>query len=299
MGQELFAHDRVFRYWMTRLDDMVHDLSGQSVLAALYSPKHRKSDAFERTLLTHPAIFMVEYSLAQALIHENVLPDLTLGASLGSFAAATVAGLLDVEDALRAVVRQAALLEECCEPGGMIAALADPALYAEEFLCQRSELAAVNFAAHFVVSSQRSQLAEIEAGLNERKLTYQRLPVAFAFHSRWIDEARAPFVAFLRSMRHKRGTLPMVCCDRAAVLDAVPDDYFWSIARNAIRFPAAIARLEEQGPYRYIDLGPAGTLATFMKYGLLGASRSTTHVVLTPFGLDQRNMAALCAAWRH
>jgi acyl transferase domain-containing protein len=105
MGVPLFEGHRVFREWMTRLDDLAHALSGQRVVEAMHgSPM---SAVFDRTLLTHPAIFMVEYSLAQCLRHEGVEPDATLGASLGSFAAAAVSGHLDVEDALAAVVEQA------------------------------------------------------------------------------------------------------------------------------------------------------------------------------------------------
>lgn len=42
------------------------------------------------------------------------------------------------------VIKQAATLEACCEPGGMIAVLGDPTLYEQVFLRDHSELAAVN-----------------------------------------------------------------------------------------------------------------------------------------------------------
>jgi len=153
MGRELFKTNDIFHDWMIRLDTIAKGLTGDSVIGTLYSDASRKGDSFDRTLLTHPAIFMVEYSLAQALINAGVLPDMVLGASMGSFAAATVAGFIEVEDALASVVHQAIALEEC-ERGGMIAVLADPALFAEDFLSHRSELAAVNFSSHFVISAR-------------------------------------------------------------------------------------------------------------------------------------------------
>ena|SRR5438067_990149 len=114
---------------MIRLDEIVRRSSGASV--------------------------MVEYSLAQSLMQAGVWPDMVLGASLGSFAAAAVAGFIDAEDALAAVVRQAMALEEWSERGGMIAVLADLELFAEDFRSGRSELAAVNFSSHFVVTARR------------------------------------------------------------------------------------------------------------------------------------------------
>lgn len=296
MGRALYDCDNTFRLWMTRLDGIAQEVSGKSVIETLYSGERGKSDPFDRTLLTHPAIFMVEYSLAQSLIHAGVCPDIVLGVSLGSFAAAAVAGFIGVEDALTAVIRQAIALEDRCEPGGMTAVLADPALFEEDFLSGRSELASVNFSSHFVVSARRTELEAIEAALRQRDINYQRLPVSAPFHSQWIDNAKAPFELFMRSIRLKQGRLPLACCDQEAVLSDLSDDYFWNVVRRPIRFRETIARLERQGARRYIDVGPAGTLATFLKYGLAARAMSTAHVILTPYGFDQKNLAALLAA---
>jgi len=299
MGKPLYEGNDTFREWMLRLDAIVRQSSGRSVLETLYSAARGKGDPFDRTSLTHPAIFMVEYSLAQTLIDAGVLPDMVLGVSLGSFAAAAVAGLMDVEDALQAVLRQAAAFEESCEPGGMTAVLADPALFGEDFLSSRSELAGVNFSSHFVVSAKRTELAELEAALKQKGVTFQRLPVSFPFHSQWIDEAKAPFGSFMQSIRYKPARLPLVCCDRTDTVTALGDDYFWDVVRHPIRFRETTARLEQDGPRRYLDVGPAGTLATFLKYGLPAATRSTAHPIMTPFGNDQKNLAAVLASSRH
>jgi acyl transferase domain-containing protein len=299
MGRELFEKNETFRDWMVRLDDIPRQLSGRSVIEVLYSDLYGKGDLFDRTLLTHPAIFMVEYSLAETLIDAGVRPDMVLGVSLGSFAAATVAGFIGLEDALTSAVRQAIAFEEYCEPGGMTAVLADPALFAEEFFSGRCELAAVNFSSHFVVSARCAELVEIETALDQQNVGYQRLPVAFAFHSQWIDKAKVPFESFMRSIPRKQGRLPLACCDQTAILSGLSDDYFWNVARRPVRFRETAARLEQQGPCRYIDVGPAGTLATFLKYGMPATTKSTVHTILTPFGFDQKNLAALLASIRN
>jgi acyl transferase domain-containing protein len=299
MGRALYDDNDTFRDWMVRLDDIVRLWSGISVIETLYSDGHSKGDSFDRTLLTHPAIFMVEYSLAQSLIQVGVWPDMVLGVSLGSFAAASVAGFIGVEDALAAVMRQAIALEECCEPGGMTAVLTDPVLFSEPFLSDRSELVAVNFSSHFVVSARRTELAEIEAALRKCNVGYHRLPVSFPFHSQWIEKAKGPFYSFMRSIRCNQGRLPMLCCDQMAILSDLSGDYFWNVVRHPIRFREAIAFLEQQGARRYIDVGPAGTLATFLKYGMPAHTRSTVHSILTPYGIDQKNLGALLASLRH
>ena len=300
MGRALYDGNHTFRDWMVRLDDIARCWAGKSVIEAVYSGVRGLGDPFERTLLTHPAIFMVEYALAQTLMEAGLWPDAVMGVSLGSFAAATVAGFIGVEDALTAVIGQAIALEECCEPGGMTAVLGDPALFEEDFLGRHSELAAVNFCSHFVVSARRLELAELEAGLRKRDVGYQRLPVSFAFHSQWIDKAQFRFESFMKSVRRKPGQLPLACCDQTAILFELSDDYFWNVVRHPIRFRETTAQLEQKsGARRYIDVGPSGTLATFLKYGMPATTQSTVHAILTPYGLDQKNLATLLASTRH
>lgn len=299
MGRALYESSETFRGWMRRLDDVARRETGVSVVETVYSSAHAKGDPFVRTLLTHPAIFMVEYSLAQTLSEAGVRPDTVLGTSLGSFAAAAVAGFLDVEDALHLVIRQAMALEKSCEPGGMTAVLADPTLFGEDFLGARSELAAVNFSGHFVVSAKRAELEQLEAGLTVRGIGYQRLPVSFAFHSQWIDRARESFFSFVRSVPRRTGRLALACCDSASVVTDLPETYFWDVVRHPIQFREMIARLERDGARRYIDVGPAGTLSTFLKYLLPASSASTVQTVLTPFGGDRRNLDAVLASVGH
>jgi acyl transferase domain-containing protein len=296
MGKQLFENNQTFRDCMVWLDSIVWKFIENSVIETLYSNAHGKGDPFDRTLLTHPAIFMVEYSLAQTLMDAGILPDMVMGVSLGSFAAAAVAGFIEAEDALTAVIQQAMALEECCEPGGMTAILADPALFAEDFLGRHSELAAVNFSSHFVISARRGDLEGIEAALQKRNISYQRLPVSFPFHSRWIDDAKHSFQRFMRSIQCRQGRLRLACCEQMTVVEGVADGFFWNVVRQPIRFRETTARLEQEGPRSYIDLGPAGTLATFLKYLMPASTKSTVHAILTPYGLDQKNLIAVLAS---
>jgi malonyl CoA-acyl carrier protein transacylase len=149
------------------------------------------------------------------------------------------------------------------------------------------------------VSALRRELDQIEKTLQKRNLSFQRLPVSVPFHSRWIECAKAAFDPFSGPERYAKGCLPLMCCDRAVTLSLLPGDYFWNVVRRPIRFHDATIRMEKRGSYRYIDVGPAGTLATFLKYGLPRASKSRVHAILTPFGVDQKNFAAVASSVRN
>jgi acyl transferase domain-containing protein len=295
MGAALYEKSVLFRSTMQRMDRLVRDQGGYSVIDEIYRPGRAKSEVFNETFSTHPAIFMVQYALAQVLMDAGIAPDMVLGASLGSYVAATIAGCYSMEDALAAVVHQAQILGQCCPRGGMLAIFAAADLHREYALGRYSEIAAVNFAGHFVVAGEQNRLLEMEKVLLDKGVMYQRLPIEFAFHSQWIDAARAPFEAFSNDLHRSVPSLPLICCARGAVLDCLPADYLWSVARRPILFQQTIEELEKHGTYSYIDVGSSGTLATFLKYLLPRTSRSSACATLTPFGSELENIAALGA----
>jgi len=266
------------------------------VLSTLYDPARGKADSFERLLLTHPAIFMIEVALAQALIARKVVPDCTLGASMGTFAAAAVAGCLTAEEALTTLLKQASEVEARCRSGGMIAVLTGCALLHEEDFSHRCDIAAENFSTHCVLSAPQEHLGAIEARLKARGVAHQRLAVGYPFHSRWFEDARDLLLRAERGIAFQRARIPIACCAYASCIERVPEGYFWTVAREPIRFARTIEHLESQGAYRYIDVGPAGSLATFLKHSLRSGSGSRVRSIMSPFGGDLKNLAATAAA---
>ncbi|AOZ49061.1 acyltransferase domain-containing protein [Chromobacterium vaccinii] len=291
MGLELFGSNPEFRSWMETLDCQVRERTGASALEAIYS--RGKNETFDHIPHTHPAIFMLEYALAQCLQSEGLHPDLTLGASMGSFAAAAVAGFVSVEDALDAVISQAGAFHDSAMPGGMLAVLAPMDKTVGRLDGLQWELAADNFDGHFALSAPAAQLTEIEARLRSLDIAHQRLPVRHAYHSRWIDDARDDFLRRTSHLSFKGGALPLICCEQADPLRRLPADFFWRAVRNPIRLRETIARLERDGGCRYIDVGPSGTMATFAKYLLRKDGGSSAHAILTPYGRDLNNLARL------
>ena len=229
-------------------------------MRCLYEEGRRKDDRFDDIDVTHRAIFMVELALARTLGSRGIVPDVVVGASLGAFVAAVVAGCLSAEVALTAVIEQARVIAAHCQRGGMIAILGPPALFHDPALREVSELVAQNFHSHFVVAATEACLGGIEAHLKAQNIVFERLALRYAFHSRWIDEAEQPYRRFLETLRLEPARIPMVCCVRGATLSDITAPYFWEVARQPIRFPEAVAHLESTGECRYLDAGPTGTL---------------------------------------
>jgi len=295
MGRELFDGDASFRATTQRADRLMQEYCGKSLIGALFTEHDTRDASLERLLVSHAAIFAVEYALAKSMIDNGVRPDAVLGASLGAFAAATIAGCLDPDMALRAVIEQAVVVEAHSEPGCMIAVVGEPARYITAPLLDLCELGAQNFTTHTVLSLPESNAPAVEALLRKQAVSFQRLPLAFAFHSRWIDAAEAAYKAFLRTLPLKPAAIPFICCATGQLWRELPADYFWSVVRWPILFQQATDRIESQGSYRYVDVSPGGAMATFLKYGLASDSASDIVSVMSPFGGDMHRLNALVA----
>ena len=298
MGRELFLRYPDFRRCMQEMDRVVLELSGTSVLGALYDPSRRKSDLFDSICITSPAIFMLEFALASLLIEGGTVPDRILGSSMGVYAAAAIAGCMDRDEALRIIVTQARIFERQCPPGGMISVLGDPALVAGAVRSGHCEIAAVNLPNHFTLAAPEAQLAGIESLIADERVSFQRIAVRHAFHSRWIDAANQPLEAFLRTLKLRSPHIPIVCCAGARTLRELPQTYFWSVAREPIRFYDTMQQLEREGPFRYVDVGPAGSLATLVKYALGPGSKSSVHAALSPYSSDWQTFQSLQGSLR-
>ncbi|UMR29431.1 acyltransferase domain-containing protein [Massilia sp. MB5] len=183
MGRELFLHEPVFRGWLERFDALARQDAGIALIDELYQVEPQQP--FERLALTHPAIFAVEYALAQTLLAKGLRPDLLLGASLGDFTAAAVAGVLPADAIIGLLGRHARLVEARCEPGFMLAVFGPASLHQTlPALRSYSDLVGVNYDAHFVVAGHARELPHVEQALRAAGVLAFRLPVGFGFHSR-------------------------------------------------------------------------------------------------------------------
>lgn len=284
MGKELYDQNPIFRRWMLKLNDIVYQNNGFSIVDEIYNPQKSKADKFDDISYTHPAIFMVEYSLARVFIENGIEPDYVLGASLGEYTAAAVAGVLSLEETLSCILKQAELVKNYCRPGSMIAIVAAPELYFQSgIISSNAELAAVNYSSHFVISGDAEKLLIIEDYLKSGEIFHVVLPVHVGFHSTNIDLVADRYKNFLQNFSFKRPEITKISCSLGSRVMEISAEFLWNAVRKPICFQKTILELEKNNQFNYIDLGPSGTLANFTKKILNKDSLSQSYVLLTPF----------------
>lgn len=290
MARSLFDNVTLFRDWMTKLDRIVYEINGSSVLEYLYDEGKSCIDKCNNLKYTHPAIFMVEYSLAMVLIEMGIYPDFVLGSSLGEFTSIAVSGVLSPEDVLDCLLAQVKCVETSCPKAGMMTVMHPLEIYKESSIVyENSELAGVNYDSHFVLSGKNESFRPILEYFKQSNILYQELPVDYAFHSSLIDNAKLPYLEFLRKKNYKRPTVPIVSSLYGKGITEVSSDFFWNVAREPIRFNEAIEWLEKSQSFTYIDLSPGSSLVNFTKRIMKKHSSSEALPIITIFNQDMKN----------
>ncbi|PKJ60860.1 MULTISPECIES: acyltransferase domain-containing protein [Bacillus] len=291
MGKELFKENTVFRQSMLEMDAIAARRIGTSIVEEIYHPGKRVSDPFDSILFSHPAIFMIEYSLYKVLEDRGIYPDYVLGSSLGEFAAAAVSGVSDAEDILDCILEQAIIIQNSCDKGKMLAILDKPQLLNDHSqLFGNSELISINYDSHFVISGEEDHIRKIMEDLKEKQILCQLLPVSYAFHSSLIDPAESAYAEFLRSKSFQKPSIPIVSSLTGSCLHVMDENFFWNAVRKPMMFREAIRYLESQHTCKFIDLGPSGTLAAFVKQLIPGDSADRCSSIITPFHQELKNL---------
>jgi acyl transferase domain-containing protein len=293
MGKELYSQHPVFRRMVEHGDGLLRQRLQTSLAAEIYG--RPRSDIFDNLRLSHPALLVIQYAMFHTLLSEGIAPDEVCGSSLGELIAAVAAGVWTFESALEAIMEQARLVETTCPRGGMLAIMANVKLYAElKSTGYDVTLAGINFENHFTVSGDAASLDDVEARLKSQGVVSQRLPLQYAFHSAAIDTIEHPFVRFCAALPINRAPqIPFLSVASGEYVYDVTPEYFWAVARQPMRFSETVQRRERSAPSAFVDCGPSGTLATFVKYNLAEASGSLCFPILTPFHRGMQQLAQL------
>ncbi len=293
MGKDLYENVPFFKHELDWADEKASSLLGFSLIKEIYNPNHTIHDNFDDIQITHPSLLIIQYALTKLLIEMGVQPTKCLGSSLGEYIAAIFAGIFSFDEALKILIFQAKLFSARCSSGRMMAVIDDPIIF-ENFLKNKSELVGVNFSSHFVISMPTDHLQNMKEILTSKQISFRLLPVKLGFHSQLLDVAKEEFLLYLNSISMSDPKLPLISCAQSDILSKVHINHFWDCVRKPILFRETILKLESGQEYNYVDIGPSGTLSTFVKYNLSSESKSSFFSIMTPFGQDTKNFNKVC-----
>src|SRR6266498_2378921 len=145
MGLEVYNFEQKFKEQIDTCSELLKPHLEFDLRKVLYPNEDQVEEAsqqLKQTFITQPALFVVEYALAQLWMELGIRPQAMIGHSIGEYVAACLAGVFSLEDALALVAARSRLMQQL-PPGAMLAvSLSEQAI--GPFLSPHLSLAAVN-----------------------------------------------------------------------------------------------------------------------------------------------------------
>ena len=274
MGRQLIESEAVFREAVLMVSNILKDLGVTwSLIEELVAPEDISRIA--ENCIAQPATFAVQYATAQLLKSWKIHPSAVIGHSLGEFAAACVAGIVTLEEAVQLVLTRSTLQAGCPNNGGM-AALGMSEEEARTLLLNLKltatlEIAAVNDAKSVTVSGESQSIETLGQYLTTHaKDTFWRvLGTKHAFHSAHMEPIKAPFQASMKHIKLKPqlSKIPVYSTVEGDVLSGQKfnGEYWWRNLRCPVQFCQAIKHVLKDGYKHIIEISTQPILAHYVK----------------------------------
>ena len=253
-----------------------------SIRAALFGDEasHELSAALlERPSVGLPALLLTEIALARLWELWGVVPSAMIGHSMGEYAAAHLAGVFSLPDAVKLVALRGRLFEKVV-PGSMLSVTL-PADELLPLLPPSVSIAVINAPDMCVASGPTEGIATLEALLLARDADCRHIRIAVAAHSALLDPILGEFEAFLRTVRYGAPTIPFVSNRSGRWITAAEamDPMYWvRHLRETVNFAAGLEALLDEPDRVLIEVGPGRTLTQLASKH---SARRESHALVT------------------
>ncbi|RKX28350.1 MAG: [acyl-carrier-protein] S-malonyltransferase [Candidatus Zixiibacteriota bacterium] len=264
MGKELYElSDEVRALYKIASSEMDFDIARLSF--------EGPAEELKRTRFTQPAILL--HSLAVLTVLGDRLPtfDFAAGHSLGEYGALAVTGAMSFEQAIKAVVKRASLMEKACiqRPGTMAAIMGLKADQAEA-ICNQASAEGVVIPANYNSAIQIAISGEIvgvekavELAREAKAKRAMILEVGGAFHSPLMEPARAGLEEYLAQQTYQVPSRPVVANVTAQPIttaDAICPLLVDQVT-SPVRWAQTMKYLVGQGVNTVYEIGPGKVLS--------------------------------------
>ena len=263
MGQELYETQPTFRQTIDCCDEILHSLLGKSILSILYPSQEMRLNTpsqIDETAYTQPALFALEYALAQLWRSWGVEPDVVMGHSVGEYVAACVAGVFSLEDGLKLIAERGRMMQELPRDGAMVSVMANKSRIEQAIkpFSREVSIAAINGPESVVISGKRETLQQITQQLVAEGIKTRQLTVSHAFHSPLMEPILGQFRRVANTITYQPPQINLISnvTGQRVYEEIATPDYWVRHVQKTVRFADGVKVLGEQNVNFAIEIGP-------------------------------------------
>lgn len=287
MGRQLLAEEPVFREAIEACEPLIHKEAGFSIVAQLDATNEQISIA-----VIQPLLFAIEIALASLWRSWGIEPDCVVGHSMGEVAAAYVAGMLSLEDAVKVICRRSRLLNRITGQGAM-ALVELPLTEAEAAIAGLEShlgIAAGNGPRSTVLAGDPAALDQVLAKLEQRGIFCRRIKVDVASHSPQVEPLRYDLLDALRDLQPHAGKTPLYSTVSEAALTGpeLNAAYWFDNLRKPVRFTQVTRKLLLQGHGVFIEMSPHPILLPSIEETIAASGTKGVALASTRRQTDER-----------
>ena len=305
MARELVESEPVFREAFERCCALASRHLDRDLRELILPPADRTQEAqlaLAETRYTQPALFAVEYALAELWESWGVHADAMIGHSSGEYVAACRAGVFTLEQAVELMIARAAAMY--AQPRGAMLALRVAERDLPKQLPRNIEVAAVNAPLLTVLAGAEDAIEHCAARLAEVDIASTRLQVSHAFHSSLMEGALPAFRDAFERVQARVPQRVFYSCVSGLPIEgaqATSADYWCSQLRKPVRFADALqhALAQAEGPTLLLEVGPGQALTGLARRMLEGRGRAVASLgpVARPGDATEQVQRALGECW--
>ena len=287
MARDLYQEEPVFREALDACDAELK-IVGDGLIAWLFAADPDRD--INQTQHAQVALFSVSYAQAKLWQSWGVSPDAMIGHSIGEYAAAAIAGVISLKDALAIVAKRGQLMQSM-SPGSMLAVMHNDRDI--DTLLQQSDdldLAVVNSRSVAVVAGPDDAIDRFAALLDSQDVKSKKLHTSHAFHSKMMEPMLDQFLQAFTDVQLSEAKIPYlsnVSGTWISKTQATDPNYYAQQIRSTVKFAENLETLmASEDDYLFIELGPGSTLTQISKTQFSGGNHAAVATLPSPKQAD-------------
>ncbi|MDF5717743.1 MAG: acyltransferase domain-containing protein, partial [Rhizonema sp. NSF051] len=227
------------------------------------TPVNVDTQKLNQTYIAQPALFVIEYALAQMWMAWGIQPQALIGYSIGEYVAACIAGVLSLEEALALVAKRGQLIQQLANGAMLAVSLSEMEL--QPMLTENLCLSAINGPELCVVAGPLESVTELEQQFLANEVAYRKLQTTHAFHSSMMEAIVEPFIKLVKTFDLKAPNIPYISNVTGTWMTAeeATDPSYWSQHLcQTVRFADGIETLWQVPHQILLEVGPGQTLSS-------------------------------------